>query len=72
MQDRELPAGRLQSDQAMSRKSNINPDHYKKAGRGRQGQGIVQDVERQKFREEEASRSRGKRKPGRARKKPTK
>lgn len=65
-------AGRLQSDQTMSRKSNVNPDHYKQAGRGRQGQGIVQEVERQKLREEEASRSRGKAKPGKERNKPAK
>ncbi len=35
----------------MSRKSNVNPDHYVQAGRGRQGQDVVHEVERQKLKE---------------------
>jgi hypothetical protein len=30
-------------------KSNINPDHYKTAGRERQGEDIVQELHKQKF-----------------------
>ncbi len=33
----------------MSKKSNVNPDHYKTAGRTRQGEDIVQEIETQKF-----------------------
>jgi hypothetical protein len=33
----------------MSRKSNVNPDHYKTAGRERPGQDIVQEVHKQKY-----------------------
>jgi hypothetical protein len=39
----------------MSKKSNVHPDHYKTAGRDPQGQDVIQEVERQKFREQEAS-----------------
>lgn len=38
----------------MSKKNNLNPDYYKTAGRGRQGDGIEQAVQRQQFNEEEA------------------
>jgi hypothetical protein len=38
----------------MSKKSNVHPDHYKTAGRDPQGQAVLQAVERQKFREQEA------------------
>jgi hypothetical protein len=38
----------------MSKKSNVHPDHYKTAGRDPQGQAVIQEVERQKFREQEA------------------
>jgi hypothetical protein len=38
----------------MSRKSNVHPDYYKTAGREPQGQAVIQEVERQKFREQEA------------------
>ena len=38
----------------MSKKSNVNPDYYKTAGREPQGQAVIQEVERQKFREQEA------------------
>lgn len=35
----------------MARKSNVNPDHYKTAGRDPQGQSVLQEVERQKLKE---------------------
>lgn len=38
----------------MSKKNNLNPDYYKTAGRGRQGDGIEQTAQRQQFNEEEA------------------
>jgi hypothetical protein len=37
----------------MSKKSNVHPDYYKTAGREPQGQAVIQEVERQKFREQE-------------------
>ena len=40
-------------------KSNVNPDHYKIAGRERQGEDIVQEAKRQKYAKEQA-RLRGK------------
>lgn len=33
----------------MSKKSNVNPDHYKTAGRTRQGEHIVQEIQTQKY-----------------------
>jgi hypothetical protein len=33
----------------MSKKSNVNPDHYKTAGRTRQGEDIVQAIQTQKY-----------------------
>jgi hypothetical protein len=33
----------------MSKKSNVNPDHYKTAGRTRQGEDIVQEIQTQKY-----------------------
>ena len=33
----------------MSKKSNVNPDHYKTAGRSRQGENIVQDIQTQQY-----------------------
>jgi hypothetical protein len=33
----------------MSKKSNVNPDHYKTAGRGRQGEDIVQEIQTQQY-----------------------
>jgi hypothetical protein len=42
----------------MGRKSNVNPDHYKTAGRDPQGQSVLQEVERQKFKEGKAELSR--------------
>jgi hypothetical protein len=38
----------------MSKKSNVHPDYYKTAGREPQGQAVIQEVERQEFREQEA------------------
>ena len=38
----------------MARKSNVNPDHYKTAGRDPQGQAVLQEVERQKLKEGKA------------------
>lgn len=38
----------------MSRKNNVNPDHYKVAGRERQGENIVQSVQRQAFAQQQA------------------
>ncbi len=38
----------------MGRKSNVNPDHYKTAGRDPQGQAVLQEVERKKFKEKQA------------------
>lgn len=35
----------------MARKSNVNPDHYKTAGRDPQGQAVLQEVERQKLKQ---------------------
>ncbi len=37
-------------------KSNVNPDHYKTAGRERQGEDIVQEIHKQKFTRAEAAR----------------
>jgi hypothetical protein len=47
----------------MSRKSNSNPDHYKTAGRGRQGQDVIHEVERQKLKEKKARSSRAASRP---------
>ena len=49
----------------MSKKSNVHPDHYKTAGRDPQGQAVIQEIERQKFREQEAflERQAGRRNP---------
>ena len=33
----------------MGKKSNVNPDHYKTAGRGRQGEDIVQERHRERY-----------------------
>ena len=33
----------------MSKKSNVNPDHYKVAGRERQGENIVQSAQSQAY-----------------------
>ena len=33
----------------MSKKNNVNPNHYKEEGRERPGQDIVQEIHKQKF-----------------------
>jgi len=33
----------------MKRKSNVNPDHYKTAGRERPGQGVIQEVNKKEY-----------------------
>jgi hypothetical protein len=42
----------------MGRKNNLNPDYYKVAGRGRQGEAMDQEAHRRQFGEEEAKRAR--------------
>ena len=38
----------------MSKKSNVNPDHYKVAGRERQGENIVQSAQSQAYGQQQA------------------
>ncbi len=38
----------------MSNKINVNPDHYKTAGRERPGQDVVQEIQKQKYTEAKA------------------
>ena len=38
----------------MSKNNNVNPDHYKTAGREPQGQAVAHEVERQSFAKEKA------------------
>jgi hypothetical protein len=38
-------------------KSNVNPDHYKTAGRERQGEDIVQEIHKQKLTQADAARA---------------
>lgn len=38
----------------MSKKINVNPDHYKVAGRERQGEDIVQSIQRQAYAQQQA------------------
>lgn len=50
----------------MGKKSNVNPDHYKTAGRERQGEDIAQEQHRQQFAQAKAVQrkaSRGKTAP---------
>ena len=42
----------------MSKKINVNPDHYKVAGRERQGEDIVQSWERQAYGQQQAHEAR--------------
>jgi hypothetical protein len=42
----------------MGKKSNVNPDHYKTAGRDPQGQSVLQEVQRRKYKEAQAQLSR--------------
>ena len=44
----------------MSNKNNVNPDHYKVAGRDRQGEAVVHDRQRQSMAREEARLARQK------------
>lgn len=50
----------------MGKKSNVNPDHYKTAGRERQGEDIAQEQHRQEYAQAKAAQrkaSRGKSTP---------
>jgi hypothetical protein len=48
----------------MSNKNNVNPDHYKVAGRDRQGEAVVHERQRQSLARDEARRARqAKRRP---------
>jgi hypothetical protein len=38
----------------MSKKNNVNPDHYKVAGRDRQGEDILQEVHKQEYAQAQA------------------
>lgn len=38
----------------MNKKNNVNPDHYKTAGRERPGQDIVQEIQKQNYTEAKA------------------
>lgn len=40
----------------MGTKNNVNPDHYKTAGRERQGDDIVQEIHKQEYAQAESSR----------------
>jgi hypothetical protein len=42
----------------MSKQNNVNPGYYKLAGRERQGEGIVQDLQKQTFAEQQAETER--------------
>lgn len=42
----------------MSKQNNVNPDYYKLAGRERPGEGIVQDLQKQTFAEQQAETER--------------
>ena len=46
----------------MSKHINVNPDHYKVAGRERQGEDVVHRAERKSLREQETQRERQARK----------
>ncbi|HUE81369.1 MAG TPA: hypothetical protein VMM84_04575 [Pyrinomonadaceae bacterium] len=52
----------------MSKKVNVNPDHYKTAGRERQGDDIVQEIHRQKFAQAKAADKRASKKVARKQK----
>ena len=43
----------------MSKKSNVNPEHYKLAGRDRPGEDILHKQNKQKFRQAKAAASEG-------------
>ena len=40
----------------MGKKNNVNPDHYKTAGRERQGDDIVQEIHKQEHTQAESAR----------------
>jgi hypothetical protein len=42
----------------MSKQNNVNPDHYKIAGRERQGEAIVQDLQKKEFAQHQAEMER--------------
>jgi hypothetical protein len=42
----------------MSKKINVNPDHYKVAGRERQGENVVQIIQRQAYAQQQAQAER--------------
>jgi hypothetical protein len=42
----------------MSKNINVNPDHYKVAGRERQGENVVHQVEKQKIKRERGATKR--------------
>ena len=44
----------------MSKKINVNPDHYKVAGRERQGEDILQEEHKQRFTKAEERATEGK------------
>jgi hypothetical protein len=46
----------------MSKRINVNPDHYKTAGRERQGANVLSEVEKQRLATERALRRRRRRK----------
>jgi hypothetical protein len=52
----------------MSKHTNVNPDHYKSAGRERQGDDVVHEVERREAKRLESERRRADAKTGRAEK----
>lgn len=43
----------------MGKKSNVNPDHYKTAGRGRQGEDIVQRLHRESYTQAQSRSDKG-------------
>jgi hypothetical protein len=48
----------------MSKRINVNPDHYKTAGRERQGDQLVQERYKQQFGQARAGRGKTKTRPG--------
>jgi hypothetical protein len=43
----------------MSKKNNVNPNHYKEKGRLRQGEDVVQEIHRQAYGEDKAAGEQG-------------
>lgn len=54
----------------MSKRINVNPDHYKTAGRERQGEQITQEYEKQQFRRSLAAKPNARILPGTRAKRP--